>query len=457
MPAERPASSPPAPERRSVRMRSASWLLMAQVASLLASFPTSVLLARALGASGKGMLSVVQLIATFGAVLFNFGIGQAMTYFSARREARGRDAVLLSLAVSLGMSGTLALLSIPFGSALAAALHVDEVLLVRIGLVITGPVLAGQFLNAYVVGSGAIRNASFVNVGSLVFQLATLSTLLVTHALTPEAAVVVWAVAVTGVAGVFSLLAWGGEADETVELGARRLMRRIWRYGIAAWPGGILGSAAQRFDVFLLAYFRGPAEVGIYSIAVTLAELCWYVPNALGGVLIPKVAAEREDGLQVSLRLGRVTWVVTAVTALGVLVVGGPLIPFVFGREFGASVWPLALILPGIVISSTSTASGAYLAGIGHPLDITKAAGANVVANVIANVLLMPRFGAAGAAMSSAISYTVAVFVQLHYFKKRSGARLRDLLVPRVSDFTEIVAAARRTLSLRRAERSGAA
>lgn len=437
-------------QRKPVRVRSASWIFGAQVLSLAASFPMSILLARALGASGKGTLSVVQLVATFSGVLLNFGIGQAFIFYGARREASGRDAVVLSYSFGLVVVTALALATALAGNWLASVLHVDRVTLIWIGVLATYPVLVAQFLNAYIVGTGAIRNASLVSVGSLFFQLASMVVLWTLGWLSPESAVIVWAVAVTGVALVLTRMAWPGQAVAGLQPGPIVLLRRMRRYGIAAWPAGILGNAAQRFDVFLLAYFHGPAAVGVYSIAVTMAELCSYVPNALGGVLIPKVAATREDGLEITLRLGRVTWVVTALTGLAVLIVGSPLIPLVFGTEFQASVVPLACILPGIVMSSMSTTPGSYLAGIGHPGDMTLAAGINVVVNVAANVVLAPVLGATGAALASTLSYSVAAVVIISFFVRRSGVPVRDLLVPRVEDFTMLASAARR--ALRRAD-----
>jgi O-antigen/teichoic acid export membrane protein len=97
-------------------------------------------------------------------------------------------------------------------------------------------------------------------------------------------------------------------------------------------------------------------------------------------------------------------------------------------------------------MSSMSTTPASYLAGIGHPLDMTIAAGVNVVVNVAANVLLAPTLGATGAALSSTISYTVAAAVIIGYFRHRSGVSLRDLLVPQREDFSALYAGAKRAL-----------
>lgn len=433
-------------QREPVRVRSASWIFGAQVLSLAASFPMSILLARVLGPEGKGTLSVVQLIASFSAILLNFGIGQALMYYGARREASGRDTVVMSYTFSLAVVALLSAVTYFAGDWLSAALNVNDVTLIWIGVLATFPVLLAQFLNAYVVGTGAIRNASLVSVGSLFFQLAAMLLLWATGLLSPESAIIVWVIAVTGVSLVLTRLAWPGKAERGVPAGPTVLLRRMWRYGISAWPAGILGTAAQRFDVFLLAYFQGPAAVGVYSIAVTMAELCSYIPNALGGVLIPKVAAAREEGMAITLRLGRVTWIVTALTGLAVFAVGAPLIPIVFGSEFRASIVPLACLLPGIVMLSMATTPGSYLAGMGHPGDLTVAAGVNVVVNVTANVILDPLFGATGAALASSLSYAASAILIIAFFVRRSGAPVGSLLIPRLEDFRLLISAARTAL-----------
>ena len=69
-----------------MRIRSAAWLVIAQASNLLLSFPLSVLLARQLGPEGKGSLTLVQMVAATGAVLLSLGLGNALSYYVAKRE-----------------------------------------------------------------------------------------------------------------------------------------------------------------------------------------------------------------------------------------------------------------------------------------------------------------------------------------------------------------------------------
>lgn len=434
------------PAKRAVRVRSASWVFASQVLGLLVSFPMSILLARALGPTGKGTLSVVQLIAGFSAIVLNLGIGQAFTFHAARREVRGRDAVVLSYLYALVVTFLAAVVTVPLKTQIADLLNLDGALFVLVGIAAIVPTLISQFLNALVVGAGAIRNASIVGVSSAAFQLVASLALWVSGRLTTANAILVWFIAIVGVSAVFTAMAWRGQADLGVTPGVRHLFRRMRRYAIHAWPAGILGTAAQRIDIFLLSSLANPAQVGVYSVAVTLAEMCAYAPNALNSVLLPKVAAEGDEGHAVTLRLGRVAWVLTLVTGVVVILVAVPLVPLLFGPDFSESVLPLALILPGIVAMAAAGQAGAYLAGRGHPLDVTYATIVNVAVNVAVNMVAIPKWGAAGAALASTSSYGAYAVVIMWFFWRRSGTAPGELLIPRPADFADLVAAARRAL-----------
>jgi O-antigen/teichoic acid export membrane protein len=409
----------------------------------------SILLARTLGPSGKGTLSIVQQVGTMGATLLNFGFGAAFIFYGARKEADGRDAVKVAAALSAFAAFVLLAVFGLGGEAVAAKLVGDA----RIGLVLLGavsvfPVLMAQLLNCYNVGSGTIRKTSLINVGALAAQLVAYVTLLLLHKLTPTTAVIVWVGAISGAMFFYIHLA-RTHRDARVDRGAVALYRRAYRYGLAAWIGGGLDYAALRQDVFLLAFFKNPAAVGVYSIAVTLAELSLFIPGSLNGVLTPKIAAEGEGGLEIALRLCRLTWPVTLVVSLTLWVIAIPVVPLVFGKQFAASLGPFAWLIPGMVGYAMASMPGAYVRGIGHPKDWTIASATNVVVNLAANVVLIPRFGASGAAMASSISYNAMAIVGIAFFLHRSKASLSETLIPRVSDVRELSGGLTRALRSR--------
>lgn len=426
-----------------MRVRSASWLLASQLVAKSVALPMSVIIARGLGPAGKGSLAVVQLVASTAVVVFNLGLGPALTYYGARLEARGRDVV--RLVGSLAAVVTLVLLGLTAmggGWFTEAVLRTSRVDLVVLGALAAGPALGGSVVLGYVIGRGSVRAASITTSGALIFQLVAYGVLLWADRLSVAAVLVVWLVATVAEAAVLMYVALALPSDRVIATpGARALFGKVWRYGLAMWAAGALGFAALRVDVYLLALYRGPAAVGVYAVAVSFAELCWLIPGALNAVMVPKVAAESEQALALTTRLERLVWPVTLAAAVGLALVAVPVIPFLFGSEFQGAVLLLALLLPGAVAIAVSSMPSAYLLGSGWVRDYALAAVCNVAVNVGLNLLLIPRMGAEGAALASVASYAVFAVLVTVLFVRRTGVSYAELLVPRWSGFRELAMA----------------
>lgn len=420
------------------RLRSAGWLATSRLVTLGLAFPMSVVLARVLGPSGKGTVTVAQVMATVGAAALNLGLGRAFVYYAARRQAHPLDAIRLSLAVSFAATLLLTVLARVAGPQIAQALfQTDRVAFVYLGALGAAPVLLCQLLGGYLVGSNLIRKAAIVTSSSLLLQLAAILILAGTHLLTTLVAVAVWLIAVTGSAAV---LLWhtASVKKRGVRTGALRLWIRVFRYSMASWASGGFALLSLRQDMFLVSYFLGTTAVGLYSVAVTLAELSWLVPNALNGVLVPKVASEGRIALDSTLRLTRLSWPLTLATAVVVAAGAWLLLPLVFGLPFEQSWVPLVCLIPGIVAASLSSILSAYVTGLGYPLDWTAASMVNLTVNLILNLLLIPRLGIEGAALASSLSYIAAMLLILRAFIGRSRASLTQTLIPTLEDAAEL-------------------
>jgi O-antigen/teichoic acid export membrane protein len=327
-----------------------------------------------------------------------------------------------------------------------SVMHTGDTFLLLIGVLAAGPALVSALAYPFVIGSGSVRAATMVTFCQLAASLLAYAGLAVTGNLTVSSAVVVWFAVLLGEALTLGAIAWRVQAPG-VSIGVRALLRRVWRYGLVVWLANVLGFAALRMDIYLLAYFEGAAAVGVYAVAVAFAELLRLIPNSIGGVMMPKVAAEGEDALALTLRMSRVTGVVVGVAAICMVAVAAPIIPPLFGAEFAGAALPLLLIAPGIVASSAAGMSASYLVGRGRPKFATIEAGVNVVVNLIANLLLIPRLGIAGAALASTLSYTVSAACPVYFLVRLTGVRVRDLLLPTRSDFVVLGDAARHALS----------
>jgi O-antigen/teichoic acid export membrane protein len=416
-----------------MRIRSSAWVFAGQVGKTALSIPVGIILARTLFASGKGSVTVVQTASAITVALLNLGMPSAVMWLAARGKASGRGALALGAwfaAAAVAFAGAVTFLVGP--QVIAAKLGLSSGVLFVLALVAIVPSMLGYFVDYYLIGRAAIKTISVTEVAVLTFQLLGMTGLALAHQLTPISALWVWLTATT------SVLLWKGYLALRSDADARGATSGdIWRDGrvfaLKSWLANTVTMMSLRQDMLLLAMFAGTKEVGIYSISVTAAELAWYVPNALQSVATVKFASEG-DSTELVERMNRSVWPFTLAFAVLIFLILSPLIPLVYGGQFRASILPLALLLPGVVATSMSTALSAWLTGRGHPQEPAIANVANMGVNLIANIILAPRFGAAGAALASTISYSVGTAVIVWRFRSRAGSRVVDILVPRALD-----------------------
>jgi O-antigen/teichoic acid export membrane protein len=142
---------------------------------------------------------------------------------------------------------------------------------------------------------------------------------------------------------------------------------------------------------------------------------------ALTYVLYPRFAKER---LEVASTMARkMLWpagMVTTVAVVPLWLLAGFIVPAIYGAKFEPAVLPARIILVALALDGVAGVVTGFLYGIGRPGLNSVAMGAGLVATVVLDLLLIPRFGAEGAAITSAIAYLTATFTLLWFFARVS-------------------------------------
>ena len=187
----------------------------------------------------------------------------------------------------------------------------------------------------------------------------------------------------------------------------------------------------MRVGQVMLASLIGEEEVGIYSIAVKLTEVWYFIPGSLAGIMIHRFTKVRQqDHALVIDEAGRFISVFfwTSLLLTIVVTVASPiLIPLLFGEKFRAA------IFPGQIYSWTLTASfiavvvGQYLVACGRQRIIFASTVLGVILNVLLNFLLIPHYASVGASVSALVTYNVVTLGYL-IFQWREGLHLMAFL-----------------------------
>jgi O-antigen/teichoic acid export membrane protein len=208
------------------------------------------------------------------------------------------------------------------------------------------------------------------------------------------------------------------------------LLIRALGVGIRAYAGLLIVMLLLRVDQLIVKTQLGFDALGIYSLAVVLAESVWLLTDPFAAALLPhQVYGTDGDERRLGYALARLNVTVAAIASAIAWIAAPHMIPLVFGERFSAAVWPFRLLLPGVMIFAIQRPLAQILLKEGR---FRSAISFNVVAlsvNVGANMLLLRRFGVGAASVVSTVTY-VAVACGYVIATRRAGVTSWRALVP---------------------------
>jgi O-antigen/teichoic acid export membrane protein len=429
--------------------RAAASTFGSQVAVAVLSFASVLIVARSLGAEGRGAVALLTTISMLTSNVGLLGVDEANVNFAGTdpslRRRLATNSVLLAAAAGAVCAAALGVLMWAFPS-----LGGHQAAWLRWLALVTVPFLILKVYVRYLVGADfrfGVANVSWL--------LPPFSAVVVNGALAAAGALTAATAFGTWVAGhvVATLLlvfyvhrraAGFGRPDVA-------LARRMLGFGYRSHVGRLMMAGNFRLDQWFVGAMAGTRELGLYSVAVAWSEALFYLPTALVIAQRPYlVRAERDDAARRAARVFRASAIVTAGMTAALLVLAPTLCTAVFGPGFAGSATQLRLLTLGAVGILALKLLGNALTAQRRPGLATVGATAAFVATVVLDLLLIPRYGGTGAAIASAVAYTVGGVAVAMVFDRFFGASARTL-VPRPSEVPALVRSVRRALSRRAA------
>lgn len=167
-----------------------------------------------------------------------------------------------------------------------------------------------------------------------------------------------------------------------------------------------------------------PLENGYYEQAEKVVKMSLTVVTSLGTVMLPRIAyayahKDYETIKSNMMRSYRFVWFLTIPMFFGFIAVSSNFVPWFFGPGY-EKVIPLMQILSGLVIAiGLSNVTGIqYLVPTGQQNKLTLSVVCGSVTNFTLNALMIPRYGAIGAAVASLIAEMVVTLAQFYIVRK---------------------------------------
>jgi O-antigen/teichoic acid export membrane protein len=410
--------------------------LAARLIVYASGFIASVLIARALGPEGRGLYVLPIVLGTIVVGVTTQGLELAQVRLWAAREESARQWASSAnwLAIPIGLLGAAAgwlVYELGRSGPFAGVSRLElATILVLLPIWVNAVLIRGLLV---IDGGLATVNRALV-IGDLC-RTAGVIALFVVGVLTVEVVLALYAVIVV-VPWALCWRAIGG--PRTFHRPEPGLVREQLSAGVRLAPHFFFLTLNLRLDVLLVAAFVGAKQVGLYSVAVLVAELVWVPTWALAqATKAAQAGAERGAAGVVTARALRVTLLVSALCALGLALAAPVILAILFGADFAPALTALWLLLPasaGMAVWRLLSVFLARLAPIRVPAGIALAA---LVVNVSLNVLLIPPLGIAGAALASVAGYGCGALLALRCFRAITGLPWSEL-VPRRADLTEL-------------------
>lgn len=167
-----------------------------------------------------------------------------------------------------------------------------------------------------------------------------------------------------------------------------------------------------RIDQVMLREMVGSEEVGIYSVAVRMAEVWFFIPSAIYWSVLPSLVEAKavSDALFFE-RLQKyynLMALMAYAVAVPTMLFANWLVPMLFGAVYAKAGVMLAVLIWANVFTYLEIARSAFFNVMNWNRIYFVTLGLGAVMNVVLNLILIPRYGGLGAAIASCISYWFA-------------------------------------------------
>ena len=429
--------------------RGTAWGLAADVVTVVSGLALSVLIARYLGPTNRGVYFLVVLVATLAALAGDLGLSTSGLVFATKRTLSLSHLHGGSVLASLGIAAVLAAAVLALGSWL-----IDSVLKgvshgqLWLAVAGTAPLVYAQVTGSILTGLGRIPSLSVIRIATgVATPLITLAILWATGGDTT------WALLAWLITSVLLTVAIGVEGVR--QLGWPRApgpaeWRRMFGFGLRAHIGTLSHHGFLRIDVLFVSARSGPRNVGLYSLASLLAERIAIVGSAVYAAGASHVGSrERDAASELTARMLRILLLVLVPAAAILAAVAHPLITILFGSDFAPAVTPFLLLLPGTVSLTLWSVVSLYIVAALERPGVTTVIQLNALLVALPAYYFAVRWDAMiGAALASSAVYTAVLIAGLVVFLRSASFGVRGLIPGRedVATLRELTAGALRRL-----------
>ena len=192
-------------------------------------------------------------------------------------------------------------------------------------------------------------------------------------------------------------------------------------------------SVYLNLDIVMLQFMKGDTEVGYYNAGIKVKSVLVSCVTSLGTVLLPRlsyyVQSGNREGFHKMVRkaFNFVFVVATAVTIYFTLYSEESIL-FLAGEAFLPATASMIVLMPTVLLIGLSNITGMQvLTPVGQEAKVVYSVTAGAVLDFVFNLVLIPKFGAAGAAFATLMAEALVLIIQCVYLRNQIGGMLKGI------------------------------
>jgi len=394
---------------------------------LVCNIVTGILCARYLGPDGRGQQAAMIMWPQLLGYALIFGLPSSVIYNLKKEPERKRELFGAALLLGAGVGCVAAAIGIAMMPVWLGDYPLRTIRFAQVCLLMTPVVTLALVLDNVLKAENDFRSYNRLRLLTVLVTVALLAGFVAAGEMRPETAAISYMLA--GVPSFVFVLRRLLRAIRPAFANLRRSVRRLFGYGARSAGIDLMGTLSEKIDQALIVGFLAPHQMGLYVVALSLAKMLNIFQSSIVSVLFPKIAGrDRDTVVRTSLRMGRLSFLVSLAAALVLMVAGSPLLMLMYGSEYADSVHVYRLLVIEVVFSGTIWVIAQSFMSLGKPGTVTVQQAVGVGLNIPMLLVFIPMFGIAGAALSLLLSTLARLAFLVTACRRQLGVPLREML-----------------------------
>ena len=398
----------------------------------------SIILARSLGPSQRGIFAAIILIPTFLQYFVNFGLSSATIYFTAQSNSNKSSIwsnliFIGCLQAFIGISTGYFIINFYLQKYGIAIIHYGNIYLFTIPFG-----LFGMYATYMLQGSLHFHTTNFLKCIVPVGYCIGIIWLRFQQALTIEnlvylQLVIQFVYLVTAVFLLHQIL-----LNQFVFKVKVDLIYEMLEYGVKVWVADVSQLINSRIDQFLIGGFLTSKDLGVYTVAVSVARFTGVFAEAISTIMLPLVTGKRllQEKIAEILDFFKKYWLFSVIFHLAFALSLPIIIPLVFGSVYSESIIIGQVLTLGNLFFNAKTVLSGGILGMGFPAIMSYVEFFGMIILLLMSILLLRLHGLIGVSIAMVFSF-FSQFVILLYLTSNKGITYKNLLFYNKNDFKE--------------------